>query len=260
MDVSWLLRNIHRSWQRGATVVDCAKRLQWMYADKQPRWMCPSEFNIRFRHPPPVGRVDLLVRVNRGADAFIAGEVFEHEYYRLDLPVRPATVLDLGANAGFTAIYLSRQYPAAKVAAVEPIPQNLRVLERNLRANAPGVQVFAAAATAMDGVVTMTLDRDHTHKVVDPREAGSDQRVNVTGISIPTIMRRLGWERIGLLKVDIEGHEKTLFAANCEWLRLVDAMCIEIHDGFDESDLRSMAGEYGFLPPSRLPGIWLLRR
>jgi hypothetical protein len=77
---------------------------------------------------------------------------------------------------------------------------------------------------------------------------------------VPTIMREMRWDRIGLLKVDIEGHESVLFARECSWLHAVDAMCIEWHDESNESNLKMLANEFDFLPPQRMPGVWLLRR
>lgn len=40
----------------------------------------------------------------------------------------------------------------------------------------------------------------------------------------------------------------------------VDAMCIECDEGYDESDLCVLAERWGFAPPERLPGTWLLTR
>jgi len=79
-------------------------------------------------------------------------------------------------------------------------------------------------------------------------------------VTVPTLSDTLRWERIGLLKVDIEGYEKDLFGGNREWLRLVDAMCLECHEGFGQHDLERISEDYGFGRPRRLPGISLLER
>ncbi len=202
-----------------------------------------------------------MVRANGGSDAFILGEVFDHEYYQLGLSFSPATILDLGANAGFTAVYFSRHYPDARIAAVEPIEDNLRILRHNTAANAPSVEIVAAAASIKDGSAFMELAKsDYGHKIFDGDSASRAKTVLVKVMTIPSMLRHLAWDRIGLLKMDIEGHEKILFSGDCEWLRAVDAMCIECHDGFGEPDLLGLAKQFGFLPPRRLPGIWLLVR
>jgi hypothetical protein len=51
--------------------------------------------------------------------------------------------------------------------------------------------------------------------------------------SIPTLMHRLGVDRIDLLKLDIEGAEHDLFQDGAQdWLTSVHAIAIETHDAF----------------------------
>ena len=261
MDSGWLLRNTSRSWRYRASPVDFVKSLLWIYAGNLPRRARYREWEIGFRYPEPIGRLRLLLRGNIGSDAFIHGEVFSHEYYRLPLNEPPATILDLGSNTGLTAVYFGRVYPNARIACVEPVPENLRVLSRNLALNAVRATVIPAAVDVKDGQVTMRLDAmAYGHRIAGQSEPASSALIAVASLSIPTMLDRLGWERIGLLKVDIEGHEKTLFSAGCDWLNRVDAMCIECHEGFGESDLVKIATRYGFDRPRQLPGIWFLRR
>jgi FkbM family methyltransferase len=179
------------------------------------------------------------------------------------LAFAPRTILDLGANAGFTAVYFARVYPKAHLACMEPMPDNLAILRENLSLNGVSAQVFAAAVGVDDGRLTMTEDaRDYGHKVAGIRygRGVSGAAVDVEALSIPTVLERLGWDRIGLLKVDIEGCEGVLLRQRSEWLSRVDAMRIECHEGFGERDLRDLASDYGFHAPERLPGTWLLVR
>jgi len=194
-----------------------------------------------------------------GADAFIFGEVFDHRYYDFELPVVPQTILDLGANVGYTAIFFDRKFTNAEIACVEPMPQNVAVLRQNLALNDVAATVIDAAVTVTDSIVQMeTHARDYGHKIaVDPMEVTTDL-VSCKGISVPSIMKQMGWNRISLLKVDIEGYERFLLKENCSWLGLVDAICIECHPGYDEADLKRLAQDYGFQGPTRLPGTWLL--
>jgi hypothetical protein len=50
------------------------------------------------------------------------------------------------------------------------------------------------------------------------------------------------------------------FSAGCDWLKQVDSMCIECHEGFGASDLQRLAKRFKYCAPQRLPGIWLLSR
>lgn len=261
MDFQWFLRNLATSWRHRASVKDFFRRILWIYSHKVPRFFRPLEQVIGFAFAAPLGKIRVLVRNNSGSDAFIFGEVFHHEYYQLPLAVSPATILDLGSNAGFTAIYFARTYPGACIACVEPMSDNIRVLRRNCDLNGIKAEIFPAAITVRDGSVLMEVAvMDYGHKIVEGGQSESSGTVEVSGLCVATILRRLNWERIGLLKVDIEGYEKPLFAEKCSWLNLVDAMCIECHDSFDERDLHRIAQDFGFRPPKRLPGIWLMTR
>jgi FkbM family methyltransferase len=257
----WFARNVALSWQNRASLRDFIRRLLWIYCTKLNAGLLGSEWIIGFRYPQPVGHIRLLVRANAGADAFIHGEVFGHEYYRLPLATPPATILDLGANIGLTAVYFSRLYPDAQLACVEPIPPNLRLLKKNLELNAVRATVIAAAIDVEDGRALMELDpRDYAHRICAGTGPGSTPTLEVAAISVPTVRQRLGWSRIGLLKVDIEGHEIALFSDHCDWLELVDVVCIECHGEFGVEELKFLAHRFGFLPPRIAGGIWLLTR
>ena len=187
----------------------------------------------------------LHLRANNGADAYVHSEVFENQYYLLPLRPAPATILDLGANIGLSAIYFARCYPESRIACVEPMPGNLKLLIRNLKENAVEGEVIAAAIDAKDGVVAMERGAaDYGHRIA--AAAASGVSLEVASVSVLSILRRLGWDRIGLLKVDIEGHEAALFARDCDWLDRVDAMCIEWHGEGGDACLASLAKRFGF--------------
>ena len=211
----------------------------------------------------PIGLLTVKVRCNRGSDAFIFSEVFEHRYYDFNLPQAPRTILDLGANIGFTALFFARTYPNASLACVEPMAENLVLLKANMKLNGISAHVVPKAIAVEDGTVTMLrVDMDYGHKINDMefgRQLTGDT-VEVPSISVPSLMRELGWGRIGLLKIDVEGYEGILLRTNCDWLFDVDAICIECHEGFSINDLSEVAKLYKFSPPVPLPGMILMMR
>lgn len=261
MSPDWLYRNIVEAWTFRASLPDFFRRLRWIYSEKLPKVLRPDEQIIRFRFPAPINQITVLVRSNGGSDAFIFGEVFHHRYYDLPLTATPVSILDLGANAGFTAVFFGRMYPDAKIACVEPIEGNVRLLRRNCEMNGVAASIFSGAVAIADGFLLMELDRmDFGHRVATQSNGNPDATVKVEAITVPTLLQRLGWTRIGLLKVDIEGYERVLFADDCPWLACVDAMCIECHEGFDDEDLKRLAQKHDFREPIRLPGTWFLGR
>jgi FkbM family methyltransferase len=243
-------------------MTDFIRRLCFIYAARLPQAVSRRDWTIGFRYAPPIGSFKLLLRANYGADAFIHSEVFEHDHYRLPLPHPPETILDLGANIGLATAYLARLFPGARLACVEPFPDNVRVLAENLRINRIAAEVIAAAVGVADGKLAMQASaNDYGHRVADGALLTPEMQFEVEAISIPSIMRRLGWSRIGLLKIDIEGYEKPLLSQQCDWLELVDAICLEYHFEGAAEHLSRLAGRFGFRPPRQLTsGIWLIVR
>ncbi len=79
----------------------------------------------------------------------------------------------------------------------------------------------------------MELERDGLRHSAFRTKATTQGTGSIEALSIPGIMKRFGLERIGLLKIDIEGTEKELFTAtDLTWLELVDRISIELHDLF----------------------------
>src|SRR5215204_1702024 len=61
------------------------------------------------------------------------------------------------------------------------------------------------------------------------------------------IMAEAGFDRIDLLKVDVEGAEVELFKGNLEWLRAVSCIAIEFHQGSRQtSGFDEIMSRYGF--------------
>src|SRR5207249_12175823 len=66
-------------------------------------------------------------RARAGVDQVFAGEVFQH---------RGSSFLDVGANLGYFSCLLGKLAgPRGKVVAIEPEPNNFKLLQRNLRNN-----------------------------------------------------------------------------------------------------------------------------
>ena len=263
MDPKWLARNLATSWSRGAGFGDVARMMLLLYAGSLPSALRRPCWTLDLHYDPPIGALRLDLRDNFGSDRFICSEVLDHQCYRLPLAAPPATILDLGSNIGLAAIYFARAYPGAAIACVEPEPDNLALLRRNLATNGVTATIFAAAVHSEDGTVPMgRADRDYGHMVIGPSEAGeSGEGFEADALSVTTILDRLGWERVGLAKMDIEGHERVVLAERCDWLHRVDALCLEYHGEGGAEQLGEVACRYGFRPPVPSPGgLWFLAR
>jgi len=155
---------------------------------------------------------------------------FEHVFggaYELDVPVEPKLIVDLGANAGYASVFFALRYPSARVIAVEPVPENARLVRKNV-SRLGRVDVVEAAAWPRPARLTL----------VDPGKSFWGMRVaedaagEVAAVTIPALLERAGVGRIDILKVDIEGAEAELFSENTAWLERVGVLVLELHDRF----------------------------
>lgn len=168
------------------------------------------------------------------SDIFVLQQVFvDHGYGCLDTIPDVGLVIDCGANVGYTSAYLLSAFPACRVIAVEPDAANFAMLQRNLAAY--GERVLLIQGAVWSHATPLIMSREAYRgggawtKQVAPCEPG--QTPELDGVDIASLLARSRYDRISILKIDIEGAEAVLFSANYEqWLDKVDAIAVELHD------------------------------
>lgn len=203
---------------------------------------------------PAVGAVasrpalrDVWLRTSCG-DLFVFYEIFMDEAYAVDVPAREAvdTVVDLGANIGLTTLYFSQLFPNARFVCVEPDPSNLVVLKRNLAALGDRAVVVEGAVGARDGTGQLaSTGMSYASRVTDD-PGGDSAGTPVPVVSMEQLMARHGLDRVDVLKVDIEGAEKALFAGGPDWLDRVDLVLAELHPPYTQAHFRRDVARHGF--------------
>jgi FkbM family methyltransferase len=209
---------------------------------------------------PPKGAVVRLrdgsvFRVRSLMDLWIVKETCLDRDYERDLPPleEDATVMDIGAGLGDFSVCAARNRPRRKIAAFEPFAESFRLLEENLKLNGIGnVQAFPFAVGATSGpmllqTATGVAVRHSTASAADP---GGAAALPVEGITLEEALRRSGFARCNLLKVDCEGGEyDILLNASAEVLQRVDRIAMEYHDGctpHSHGELAEFLRERGF--------------
>jgi FkbM family methyltransferase len=176
--------------------------------------------------------------------------VFADDEYNLSkaLPgFRPTKILDLGANVGMAAAYFCANYPDAQIGCVEPDPRNLKLLEQTVAANVIDATVIAAAVSSVAGTLRLRMGADPTCSALETSPMhvlNTSTEVAVT--TVPEILAHMGWDRVDLVKIDIEGTEHELLGQNNEWLRRVDVIMLEIHPNTTPEAIQSFLHPYGF--------------
>ena len=163
------------------------------------------------------------------------------EYERILASGMTPLIIDCGANIGLSAAYLARCFPAARILGIEPDAGNVALARSNCHANGlAGVSFLQAAIASAPGKGGAVVDPGlgASGFRVDPQARGDLEFVAVNDL----IDGHAGAGLIPfIIKIDIEGFERELFAANVGWIDRFYLLVIELHDWMLPSQANSRA-------------------
>lgn len=202
-------------------------------------------------------RVDFIIAGPRGtrrlavrgstSDAQVYLDVFHHRAYEtarfaqqaaLDAAYRAILadggvplIIDAGANVGAASLWFRDAWPDAAVLAIEPEGANHAECARRLDGD-PRAHALRAAVAGADGevaVVDAGLDAWGFRTVAATAGAAS-----VPALTIPSLVAaaqtRWPGARPFIAKIDIEGFETDVFAADTGWIDSFALVIVELHD------------------------------
>jgi FkbM family methyltransferase len=132
-------------------------------------------------------------------------EVVVYDCYRVPSWFHPLTVIDGGANVGFFTLSAATRWPGAKVIAVEPLPENADLIERNLAANGLNAEIIRAALSAKAGTTQFYIRDPNAGSLYREDRTFSDN-IEVALVRLSDIYGTTTGVPC-LLKLDIEGSE-----------------------------------------------------
>ncbi len=204
-------------------------------------------------------RSGLMIRVLNYNDWIIYNDIFVDGEYNDAIEnllrgtansSRPARVLDLGGNVGFFTMrlvdaFLQQNRPEFEARMVEGSPSTFRELQERLGANEKLLQGRVRAVHGLAG------ERTGRAQIAESFSHGENTLFNSTGhrTSVPFVNLEelvLGWERIDLLKCDIEGAEELFLRNYPDLLRRTDRAVFEFHHEMcDVPQCRTLLAEAG---------------
>jgi FkbM family methyltransferase len=136
-------------------------------------------------------------------------------------------IIDAGASIGAASLWFSREFPQAEIIAVEPDGLKAGIFRRNL-VGREQVKLIEAAIGCVTGFGAVNGSLTDSLANATKRIPSS---TDVLVTTIPSLLEGAGWNReLFIVKIDIEGFEKDLFADNVGWVDLARAIYIEPHD------------------------------
>jgi FkbM family methyltransferase len=138
-------------------------------------------------------------------------------------------IIDVGAHVGVHALAWARAFPEAAVVACEASPVTAARLAANAKRNGLAVTVVAVAVGDRDGWAELHLTSDDAYNALsDTRRKPIRERARVRMTTLDAIAS----DRVGLIKIDVEGHEAAVVAgARATIARDHPVLFVEIYGG-----------------------------
>ena len=146
------------------------------------------------------------------------------------------TVIDVGANIGyFTLLMANRVGPRGKVIAFEPLAENFRILQENIRLNGHRNVVAENCAlmssservelrSATPGAITWVAS-------VRVKQDSAVESESVEAISLDEYVQKKGIAKVDFLKIDVEGAEESVLEGATNVLSTDrPVLLIELHE------------------------------
>lgn len=143
---------------------------------------------------------------------------------------QPKLILDCGGNIGSAAVYFANKYPESIIYSIEPEKNGFKLLQYN-----------AFLYENIRPIKSALWDKETFIRVEDKGfgmagfmtvETTADDPDAFKTTTVSKLLADSELEEIDILKIDIEGAEKEVFAAPDvdDWLPKVKVLTIELHD------------------------------
>lgn len=201
-------------------------------------------------------------------------EIFTRDTYYFETSTAAPVIIDAGAHIGLASLYFKKLYPLARITAIEPLPQNLTLLEQNLWENhLDDVNIIAGALAAQAGYESLYFDasKDEWFSTASFSRGAWTGTQRSDQLSVETFpLSQFLTEKVTVLKLDIEGAEQAVLTAAGHSIRNVHHLFIEFHPVAHQSltALLELLAEHHFkitlwkdgqeVPPSATKGLVMI--
>jgi len=146
-----------------------------------------------------------------------------HSFYTV-LVNRDSIIVDLGAHKGEFSAEMGRRF-GCKCYAVEALPTLFERIDETLL-----LHKFNYAMSECDGPVELYVSQNLEGNSIKALSDGGGS-VTVDGLTLESLMEKVGINTIELLKMDVEGAEIGIFEASSDaTLERISQITVEFHD------------------------------
>lgn len=154
----------------------------------------------------------------------------------------PETIVDGGAFIGDLSVHWSSRWRDVSIIAFEPNSVNFELASQNCIPYGTRIKLLRGALWSES--TTLAVSGEEMDARVSKRTGGADL---VRAWSIPDILTEMGWRKISILKLDVEGAEfEILGDSSGQWIECVDVLIVEFHDPKRQAEVERRLFSFGF--------------
>jgi FkbM family methyltransferase len=200
----------------------------------------------------------LTLRAGQVGDLFVLYEVLAWRAYRISekliIPHQVKTIIDCGANIGFTALYFASIYPNAKIYSIEPDPSSFSVLKLNAAQEPRIIPIHGCIVAEQTHTVAFDTSGPAWGRKLSTTQTAKS--IGVPSITLDDLIKDHSIEQIDLIKMDIEGAERAVLSTG-SYLARTKSVVAELHDGYSFCDFSNAVARHGLQarPPDSQCGL-----
>lgn len=146
------------------------------------------------------------------------------------------TIVDVGGNQGQFCLAARHRFPEAAIYSYEPVPDTFEVLITNVGSN-KNIYLNQLALGAQEGVIQFYQNKySHVSSALKVSPNNDQEKYNlgvekVIEVPISTLDKEfegVALKRPILLKLDVQGYEKSVLEGGAKFLEIVDYILIEL--------------------------------
>ncbi len=213
-------------------LITIASNLKKIFSKKyltspQKRSLCASYIGIIFKRffDGRVGFIDVknikLLSYTISIDNYLDFywtfvEVFINDDYYFESDKEDPFIVDCGGNVGVTVLFFKFIYPNSKIVVFEPIPDNIKLLKKNIEQNKlKDVELVEKATGSKKGELKIYGDRRaatiYEDIIEEQNKNSNDYKGKEIDVSVVLLSDYVKNKNIDFLKMDIEGAEGSVF-------------------------------------------------
>lgn len=172
------------------------------------------------------------VWIRSGTSDFAVLVQMREEMGDLNLGDSPDLIIDGGCNIGLSVRYFHERFPNARIKGFEPDRGNYEIAARNNQ-HIPGIELFAQALWSR-GCELRLKNPGALPWAYEFEKAEETVGGGIPAISLNEILQSEKEDLKILVKLDVEGAEKTLLTEEIQWISRVKWILVEIHGAIED--------------------------